>query len=99
MCSEHVKLSQAIDVNYYAFHCNFNYMPNKSIVNKMYCEQSKYCILVLIFGLFSDVIGMSDSMESKDGIVLIGKDVEGNGPRIIQVLSRIYLERLRKTEL
>lgn len=36
-----------------------------------------------ICGLFSGVIDISDPMESKDGIILIGNDVKGNGPRII----------------
>lgn len=59
-------------------------MPNKSIENNMYCEQGKFWILVFIFGLFSDVNGLSDSMESQDGIILVGKDAEGNDPRIIK---------------
>lgn len=30
------------------------------------------------------VIGLSDPMETKDGIILVGKGVEGNDPRIIK---------------
>jgi hypothetical protein len=99
MCNEHVKLFQATDVNSYVFYSHFNltfHILNKSVANNMYCEQSKYCILVYLFlvHIVHDVITISDSVASKDEVILIGKDVHN-----CRYCPRNYPEGLRKTEL